>query len=128
MDLLKALLCERTTAEQSEEDVTIEMTSANTEHPGLSEIQSMIRTACKCSRAYDEVISSALKRCKDKEHFFTLFFFFLRHASYNGPIINDYSHFEDQASAPSELYRFKLNLANWPDKRDLDNLKRWEIV
>lgn len=40
------------------------------------------------------------------------------------------SHFANQPLIPAEPYRLKLNLANWPDKRDWANreAERWEIV
>lgn len=51
------------------------------------------------------------------------FFFFFLHTSSNGPIINDGGHFAYQLLLPSKSYHLKLNLANWPDKRDWANLK-----
>lgn len=49
--------------------------------------------------------------------------FLFLHKPFNGPIINDGSHFANQPLLPCKSYHLKLNLANWPDKRDCANLK-----
>lgn len=61
---------------------------------------------------------------------FQFSYFSLLYQSFNRPIMKDCSHFATQPLIPSEPYRLKLNLTNWPDKRDWANweAERREIV